>query len=199
MEKRVDEKILDFINAAEKRAARKDICSGQVKIGNRYYEFEETEFFDEKLKMYIPKDFEDMTLEARKLNYPPENGPDIIKCNEKEDTRITLKIIDSPLDEEHVENLKTEMKESVKNTNPINVFYEDGVLEVDSKNIGFFEFKSYTIDEPLCNLMFFLEFEGKILMGTFSCPYAEYGEWRDTIFEIIKTIKVIKEDKGDEN
>jgi len=199
MEKRVDEKILDFINAAEKAQARKDICSGPVKIGDRYYEFEETGFFEEKLKMYIPKDFEDMTMESRKLNYPPENEPDIIKCNEKEDTRITLKIIDSTLDEEHVEKLKDEMKESVKNTNPINVFYEDGVLEIDSKNIGFFEFKSYTIDEPLCNLMFFLEFEGKILMGTFSCLYVEYGEWRDTTFEIIKTIRVIKENKGDEN
>ena len=199
MEKRVDEKILDFINATEEKEARKDICSGPVKIRDRYYEFEETEFFEEKLKMYIPKDFEDMPMDARKFKYPSENRPDIIKCNEKEDIRITLKIIDSTLDEEQVEKLKDGMKESVKNTNPINVFYEDGALEVDSKNIGFFEFKSYTIDGPLCNLMFFLEFEGKTLMGTFSCPYAEYGGWRDIAFEVIKTIRVIKEDKGDEN
>ena len=59
MDKRVDEKKLDFINEAEKREAKKDICSGLVKIGDRYYEFEETEFFEEKLKMYMPKDFED--------------------------------------------------------------------------------------------------------------------------------------------
>ena len=199
MAERVDEKILDFINAMEAKEARKDIKNGPVKIGQRYYEFEETEFFDEKFKMYIPKDFEDMTLEERKTNYTPENEPDVIKCNEKGDTHITLKIIDSPLAEEHVEKLKDEMKESVKNTNPINVFYDDGVLEVAFKNIGFFEFKSYTIDEPLCNLMFFLEFEGKILMGTFCCPYEEYGEWRECIFEVIKSIRVRREDKGDEN
>lgn len=198
MDKRVDEKILDFINEVEKREAKKNICGGPIKIGNRYYEFEKSDFFDEKLSMYIPKDFEDMSLESIKLNYTPENRPDVIKCNEKENTLITLKIIDSPLDEEQVKKLKDVMKESVKNTNPINVFYEDGVLEVDSKNIGFFEFKSYTIDEPLCNLMFFLEFEGKILMGTFSCPYVEYGEWRDIAFDVIKTIRVIK-NEGDEN
>lgn len=199
MDKRVDEKILDFINEVEAREARKDIKNAPVKIGQRYYEFEETGFFDEKVKMYIPKDFEDMPLEERKLNYPPENGPDIIKCNEKGDTRITLKIIDRPLEEETVEKVKDKMIESMKNTNPINVFYDDGVLEVDSKNLGFFEFKSYTIDEPLCNLMFFLEFEGQMLMGTFSCPYVEYGEWRECIFQVIKTIRVIKEDKGGEN
>lgn len=82
MEKRVDEKILDFINEAEKREAKKDICSGPVKIGNRYYEFEETEFFEEKLKMYIPKDFEDMPMDARKFKYPSESRPEIIKSNE---------------------------------------------------------------------------------------------------------------------
>jgi hypothetical protein len=40
-----------------------------------------------------------------------------------------------------------------------NVFYEDGVLEADSKTICFFEFKSYIIDEPICNLKLLLKFE----------------------------------------
>ena len=199
MDKRVDEKILDFINEAEKREAKKDICSGPVKIGDRYYEFEETEFFEEKLKMYIPKDFEDMSLPARKLKYPSESRPEIIKCNEKGNICITLKIIDSPLDEEHVGKLKDSMKVIIKKTNPANVFYEDGVLEVDSKNIGFFEFKGYAIDDALYNIMFFLEFEGKTLMGTFSCIYKECKEWRDIAFQVIRTVRVLKENKGDEN
>ena len=195
MEKRVDEKILDFINAAEKAEARKDICSGPVKIGDRYYEFEETEFFDEKLKMYIPKDFEDMPQDARKLKYPSESRPEIIKSNDEGSIAVTFKIIDSPLDEEHVEELKNGMKVIIKKTNPANVFYEDGVLEVDSKNIGFFEFKSYAIDDSLYNIMFFLEFEGKTLMGTFSCKYKDCEEWRDIAFLMIKTIKVVKEEQ----
>lgn len=195
----VDEKILDFINAAEKAEARKDICNGPVKIGDRYYEFEEKEFFDEKLKMYIPKDFEEMSLAARKRKYPSENRPDIIKCNEKGNTCITLKVINNPLDEEHVSKLKDNMKIIIKKTNPANVFYEDGVLEVDFKNIGFFEFKSYAIDDSLYNIMFFLEFEGKTLMGTFSCLHKESKEWRDIAFQIIKTVRVISEEKGDEN
>lgn len=165
MDKRVDEKILDFINAAEAKEARKEIENGPIKIGERYYEFEEKSFFEEKLKIYIPNDFEDMPLEARKFKYPSENRPEIIKCNEDGSIAITLNIIDSPLDEERVEELKNGMKVIIKKTNPANVFYEDGVLEIDSKNIGFFEFKSYAIDDSLYNLMFFIEFEGKTLMG----------------------------------
>jgi len=199
MAERADEKILDFINAAEEKEARKDIHNGPIKINNKYYEFEEEEFIDEKLKMYIPKDFEDMSIPARKFKYPSENRPEIIKCNEKGNTCITLKIINSPLDEESVRKLKDGMKVIIKKTNPANVFYEDGVLEVDSKNIGFFEFKGYAIDDSLYNLMFFLEFEGKTLMGTFSCIYKECQEWRDIAFQVINTVKVVKEDKGDEN
>ncbi|NFR85742.1 hypothetical protein FDE85_02870 [Clostridium botulinum] len=192
MDKRVDEKILDFINSAEEKELRKDICNGPVKIGKRYYEFDESEFFEENVKIYIPKDFADMSLAARKLKYPSESRPEIIKCNEEGNICITLNVINSPLDEESVEKLKDGMKVIIRKTNPSNVFYEDGVLEVDSKNIGFFEFKSYAIDDSLYNIMFFLEFEGKTLMGTFSCIYNECKEWREIAFQVIKTIRIIK-------
>ncbi|NFH70248.1 MULTISPECIES: hypothetical protein [unclassified Clostridium] len=192
MDERVDEKILDFINEAEEKELRKDITNGPVKIGKRYYEFEESEFFDEALKIYIPKDFNEMSLAARKLKYPSESRPEIIKCNEKGNICITLKKINNPLEEENVEKLKNGMKVIIRKTNPANVFYEDGVLEVDCKNIGFFEFKSYAIDDSLYNIMFFLEFEGKTLMGTFSCLYKECQEWREIAFQVIKTIRITK-------
>lgn len=198
MTERADEKILDFINEMEKRKEKRDIHTGPIKIGNRYYEFEETDFFDEKLKMYIPKDFEDMPEEVRKFKYPSESRPEIIKCNEDGSITFTLNVIDSPLDEERVGELKDGMKMIIKKTNPANVFYEDGIIKVNSKNVGFFEFKSSAIDDFIYNLMFFLEFQEKTLMGTFSCLYKDYKEWRDIAFKVIDTIKVIKEDKGDE-
>ena len=72
--------------------------------------------------------------------------------------------------------------------------YEDGILEANEKNIGYFEFKSSAIDDFLYNFMFFLEFEEKTIMGTFSCRYGEYKEWRDVIFEVLKRVRVIREE-----
>ncbi|EES50283.1 hypothetical protein NE172_13875 [Clostridium botulinum] len=190
MDERVDEKILDFINAAEEKELRKNITNGLVKINNKFYEFEETEFFDGALKMYIPNTFEDMSMEARKLKYPSESRPEIIKSNDDGSICITLNVINSKLDEEHVEEVKDLMKGFIKKTNPSNIFYKDGLLEVNSKNVGFFEFKSYAVDDSLYNISFFLEFEGKTFMGTFSCPYNECKEWRDVAFQFIRTIKV---------
>lgn len=194
MNKNIDEKILDFLNEAEKKKQKKDITSGPIKISNRYYEFEQMKFYEERVLLYIPKDFKDMPLEARKLKYPSEGRPEIIKCNEDGSITFTLNIIDSPLTEDKVCELKDGMIMIIKKTNPANVFYEDGILEANEKNIGYFEFKSSAIDDFLYNFMFFLEFEEKTIMGTFSCRYGEYKEWRDVIFEVLKRARVIREE-----
>lgn len=192
MEKSVDEKILEILAEAEKIESKKDLTDGQIKIGERYYIFEETEFFDEKLKMYIPNNFQDMPEEARKVKYMSENRPEIIKSNEEGSTAITLNIIDSPLSEDKVEELIKGMKNIIQKTNPANLFYDIGVEEIDSKNIGFFDFKSSAIDDFIYNIMFFFEIEGKTAMGTFSCRYSESPDWRDIAFQMISTIRVIK-------
>ena len=93
MEKRIDEQILDYINVAEDKELRKDIYAGPVKINNDFYEFEEAEFFDGELKMYIPNTFIDMPEEARRFKYPSESRPEIIKCNNTGAIAITLKLV----------------------------------------------------------------------------------------------------------
>ena len=193
MDNKVDEKILEILAEAEKTEAKKDITEGQIKIGERYYIFEETEFYSGKIKMYIPNNFEDMPEEARKIKYMSENRPEIIKSNEDGSTAITLNIINSPLTDEKIEELTKGMKNIIQKTNPANLFYEIGTVEVESKIVGFFDFKSSAIDDFIYNIMFFFEFEGKTAMGTFSCRYKESPEWRDIAFKMIKTIRVIKE------
>ena len=197
MAERVDEKILDFINAAEEKEARKDICSGEpIKIGDRYYEFEERDFFEEKLKMYIPKDFEDMPEGARKFKYPSENRPEIIKCNNDGSIAIAFKLIDSPLNEEYVEKVRDMMKLINKRLNPANIFFDEGILKVKEKNIGYFDFKSSAIDDFLYNFIFLIAFQEKTLMGTFSCGYSDAEEWKDIVLEMVNTLIV---NKGENN
>lgn len=199
MEKRIDEKILDYINAMEDNELRKDITAGQVKVNDCFYEFEENEFFDGALKMFIPNTFFDMPMEARKFKYPSESRPEIIKCNETGGIAITLQIIDSPLNDEYVEKLKDMMILINKKLNPANIFFDEGVIEVNSKNIAYYDFKSPALDDSLYNFVFLLEFQGKTLMGTFSCGYSKHKQWKDDIvFQMIKTIK-INDSLKDEN
>lgn len=188
-----DEKILNFLNEAEKELIEQNICEGPVKVGKKVYKFKENSFFDEKLSMYIPEEFTDMPESMKNIKYPSNQRPEIIKMDETGTTNIMLNNIDNELNEDQVEDLKDGMKALLKKMNPSNVFFTDGVESVDGKNIGYFEFKSPAMDVAIYNLMFFLEFEGKTVMGTFCCKYDEYKDWRDIAFQVMKTIKVSKD------
>lgn len=191
MEKRIDEQILDYINAAEDKELRKDIYAGPVKINNDFYEFEEAEFFGGELKLYIPNTFIDMPEEARRFKYPSESRPEIIKCNNTGAIAITLKLVNSPISDEYIEELKSMMKAITQRLNPANIYFDEGILEVDEKKIGYFDYKSSAIDDFLYNYVFLLEFQGNTLMGTFSCSYSEHKQWKDDIlFQMMKTIRI---------
>lgn len=82
------------------------------------------------------------------------------------------------------------MKLINKRLNPANSFFDEGILETEEKNIGYFDFKSSAIDDLLYNFIFLLEFQEKTLMGTFSCTYSEHREWKDVIFPMVNSIKV---------
>lgn len=190
----VDEKIIEFINQSELMNEINDIYDEKVKIGNRYYEFEDCVFFDEKIKVRIPKDFEDMDQKSREIKYPSVFRPEVIKTDKTGSINITFNKIDQELEEDMVEELTKGMKSIIKNMNPSNVFYSEGIKEVYGKNIGYFEFKSTAIDEFIYNIMFFFEFEKKVLMGSFSCRYVEYQDWKEIAMQIIQNIKVQNQD-----
>ncbi|GAB6088109.1 hypothetical protein [Alkaliphilus crotonatoxidans] len=188
----IDEKIIGFIQAAEKAKENRDITAGPIKIGQRMYQFIERDFFQEKLFLYLPEDFEEMDKAQREIKYPAQQRPQIIKTDETGSVNITLNPIDEDLDEDGVKELTKGMKNIIKRVNPANVFYSDGVERVGEKNIGFFEFKSPALDEFIYNIMFFFALEGKLVMGTFSCRYAAYEDWRDIAFQIIKSIRTVE-------
>ncbi|MED1722887.1 hypothetical protein [Brevibacillus parabrevis] len=106
--------------------------------------------------------------------------------------------IDQDLQDQWVKQLTAGMKAAIKKANPANVFYTDGVEAVGEKQIGYFEFKSPALDGFLYHLMFFLALEGKMVMGTFACPYAEYEDWREIAFQVMRTVSVTEADKGEE-
>lgn len=189
----IDEKILEIMNNEESK--QQNINEGPVKIANRYYEFEERAFFDNKVIMLIPKDFMDMPQHLREIKYPSSQRPEIILTDESSSINIMLNRIDSSLKEEQVKELTDGMKAILKKVNPANIFFTDGIEKVDEKNIGYFEFKSPAIDAFIYNLMFFFEFEGKTVMGTFCCRYDEHKDWREVAFQVMKSVRVIKKNE----
>ncbi|CAH1202482.1 hypothetical protein PAECIP111893_01803 [Paenibacillus plantiphilus] len=99
---------------------------------------------------------------------------------------------------EWVKELTDGTKMMLKKVNPTNVFFSDGIEAVDEKQVGYFDFKSAAMDEFIYQLMFFFEFGGRTIIGTFNCSYREYADWRDFVFQVIRTIRVIREEDREE-
>ncbi|GFN32142.1 hypothetical protein [Paenibacillus xylaniclasticus] len=193
----MDEQIVSMLNEAEKAADRKDITQGPVKIGSRYYAFKETAFWDGRVTLLIPEDFDDMPPHLSKIKYPHEQRPQIIKTDETGCINVTLSRIDQELEEEWVQELAEGMKAILRKANPASVFYTEGVEEVEGKQIAYFDFKSPAIDDPIYNVMFYFMLEGTTVMGTFCCLYKDYAAWRPIVLQMIQSIRVLEQPEGE--
>ncbi|UHA74781.1 hypothetical protein [Paenibacillus sp. 481] len=193
--KHADENIQAALHVAEQSQYPKDILAGPVRVGNQYIEFAPQLFFKDTLSVYIPTEFEDMPEHLRKLKYPYEQRPQIIKSDGSGSINFTFNWIDQDLQEQWVKQMTDGMKSIIQKANPSNVFFSEGIEVVDNKQIGFFDFKSPALDGFIYHVMYFFELEGKTIMGTFNCLYIDHKQWRDFAFQVMRTIKVVQEDE----
>jgi hypothetical protein len=188
----LDERIRSTINQAEEqeRINSQSIYEG-ITVKGRYYEFQEMAFYEDKLKIYIPTAFFDMPANLARIKYPSGDRPQIIKTEDTGSINITLNQIPNNVCEEQIPEVKDGLKVILKRLNPSYLFFEDGIETIGEKPVGFFEFKSPTLDKPLFNLMFVTTLERYVVMGNFSCPYEDYREWRPIARQIMRSVQVI--------
>lgn len=187
----MDEQIRYIINQAEEQEQinSQNIYEG-VTIDDKYYEFHEVGFFDDKMKLYIPTSFFDMPAELAAMKYPSSDRPQIIKTDDTGSINITLNLIPNNIEDEQIPVVKEGVKVFLSRTNPSYLFLEEGVKTIEEKTVSFFEFKSPTLDNPLFNLMFFVELEHNVIMGVFNCLYREHMAWRPIAQQIIESVRI---------
>ncbi|MDT3428985.1 hypothetical protein J2Z22_004581 [Paenibacillus forsythiae] len=190
-----DEQIQALLNQVEQAQKPKDIRSGPVLIGDESYEFVERAFFEDKLTMYLPATFEEMPVALQKIKYPYEQRPEIVLSNEPGTVNLTLNRVDQKLQDEWVQRLTSGMKAMLQKMQPANVFYGEQLEEVNGKSIGYFDFKSPALDEPVYHNLFYFELEGETVMGSFNCPYRQYADWRDIVVQVIRSIRTVQEEE----
>ncbi|MGG4144652.1 hypothetical protein ABEW34_16180 [Paenibacillus algorifonticola] len=188
-----DEKILKLLQEMETLEHPKTIHAESIRVGVENYVFEPVFFFDERLSVHLPSQFTDMDEQSRKAKYPYEERPEIIKANADGSIAFTLKVVDENLSDPWVDELTNGMKGMVKRANPANVFYTTEVEEINGKRIGFFDFKSSALDGYLYTIMFFLALDGQAVIGSFTCPYSLYADWREIAYQMLQSIRVYEE------
>jgi len=188
-----DEKIRYVINQVEEQEQidNQNIYEG-ITVMDKYYEFKEMGFFDDTLKIQIPTNFIDMPDEVARLKYPFSARPQIIKTDDTGSLNIILNLVPKNIKDQEIPAVKEGIKELFKRLNPSYLFLEEGVETIEEKTVGFFEFKSPTFDDPLFNLMFFVELNHNVIMGVFNCPYSRHIAWRPIARQIMQSMRCPK-------
>ena len=185
-----DERIRRVINQAEEQEQidRQNIYEG-ITVMDKYYEFQELALFDDTLKIQVPTNFIDMPDEIAKVKYPSSDRPQIIKTDDTGSINITMNLAPHNIEDQQIPEIKEGIKNLLKRLNPSYLFLEEGVKTIEEKTVGFFEFKSPTIDDPLFNLMFFIELNHNVMIGVFNCPYSQNMAWRPIARQIMQSMR----------
>lgn len=180
----------------ERRSHKNNIKDGFIIIDHVEIEIREKEFLKGKITIEVPKDMLEMTEEMKDIKYPSLDRPKYIYTNEDNslDMSIEYDETDYMTNEETIE--VTEMiKKEITRLYPSSDIEEDGILEVDGKNVGYFSFTVPVIDGDLYTFMVFQELQGKMLFCTFNCSEKIKEEWNEVILQMVESIT--EKDKKD--
>ena len=207
MTKPIDEEILDLIREFDEdkkgkygrvgsfeHKIMKQVEKGRVTLEEEIIEFEERKLLEDKISISLPKNFEVMDPELASIKYPSEARPELIITNEETSINITFDHTETPLEDLDVEEFKDSIMEMFKEVYVSAEYIEEGVIYVNGRNIGYFDFIVSALDGDIYNIIFCTGLEGRALMCNFNCTEEEMEYWKPIGKGIINSLEVCSEE-----
>ena len=200
---RLDERILDLINEAKEQEKPSGEASENLEkylreessiytwliIDGEFIDFDEYLVIENKVIMMVPNDFEEMDEETARMKYPSEQRPKTILTDSTGTINILFNWMDEEISNNETESFRDSMIDMFNRLNPAIEIQSTGMEVISgNKNVAYMEFVHPVLDGNLYNLMFFLELEGRILMGIFNCRTQSMEEWKGPAFEMMESI-----------
>lgn len=187
----LDEEVMQFRKSA-KKSKYNSLESGMY-IKDEIIHFKEVQVLDDKVSIMLPDTFVDMPQEIAKIKYPSEQRPQVIKMNSDTSVNFTFSLYDITFNERQIESALSQFQGIIHKVNPAFIFYDFVISE--EKNLGWFDFKSYGLDEQMYNVMYITPIEGKLMHGIFNCMYRDILEWKDAVQQVMLSIVDLTQEK----
>lgn len=111
--------------------------------------------------------------------YMTEDGTAGITLQTMEDAEVTVQ----------------EVRQRLERLDERIVCYGSGTEE-GRAGVRWLEYKSFAADGRVYNVLFLFRAGGCDRLGTFYCPYEEYGGWKPVVWEIMRTIEEENDHEG---
>lgn len=199
----LDESIISAINEKEREMEQKSkidligkqIEKGFVTINGEVMEFVEKRLFENRIIMYLPKDFKLMDPYIASIKYPYESRPNPIYTDETTTKNICFNYMDSEVEEDGIGELKDSMRAVLEKMQPAAYWLEDGLEKINGRNIGFFEIVIPALDANAYNLMFFAQLNKRAMLCSISCPEEDIEGWKPIARGMMSSFKVLEDNE----
>jgi hypothetical protein len=151
---------------------------------------EKQSLLDNKIELLVPVYFKPMEAEMLNYKYPNRNQqPQLVLTDKQAEVNIIVSIINQPLQANQIATFKDFQISGLKKTHPDAKWLDNGVRDINGKNVGYFKFISNAVDQPVYNYYFFTNINGKVLLLTFNCIEKLLPEWKDVAESIVTSLK----------
>lgn len=188
-----DEKIQKMKKEANRNESQ-DI-SHMVKMDNEEFHFSRQMMFQEKVSILFPEEFIFMPPNIAKQKYPMEDRPQIIKTNPELTVNFAFSLLPQQLKPEQTNEATNAFHSLIKRMQPANRFFDKKVGETDSSPIGWFDFKSPGLDEPVYTIMAFTSIDNHLLHCIFNSAYRHMESWKPIALQVFYSIQPVPREK----
>lgn len=182
----------EFIVQKRREAEKQNYTSVQsgMYAGNEFITFSENALFDGHLAIYLPDTFADMPEEYKRVKYPSEDRPQILKSSIKGDVVFSFQWVGQSLQASELEATIERFCRILKRAQPFNLFFDSGMIREHNVDVAWMDYKAYGVDQPLYQLLYTLPVEGRMMLGMFHCPFYAAEGWKPVVQAVLRTIKM---------
>ena len=200
----MDEQILNVVNQkkrdeaaeASEESIRKEISDG-IRAGTLIMEGHPTKFIvrqllDDRIRICMPEEFTPMSAADAELKYPSVRRPGLIYTNSEGSVNLTFNHTATSIKLSDLDVFRKTIWQTVKKMQGAARLQVDGTKNVNGQKVGFLEFTTPALGTQIYNLVYFTELEGRALLVSFNCSWAELDKWRFVAPEMLGTLEIIK-------
>lgn len=189
-DKKNQEEVLDINN---------DIFQEVFVIDQKIYEIEESTIADNRIKMYMPTDFGLLDEDLAESKFPNYMRPQYIYSDKTTEITMTFTFDEKDIEAEKLGELKESMINLLSDLHPEYEILEEETLQTEETEIELFGFAKSVIDGELFQVIFFMSWKGKLLLGGFSCSMDIKDEWYDILCQMLQTIRIADHEMGEDD
>ncbi len=184
----LDEEILRQRQESYKEKYR-DIYGEKVYVGGEYLTFSEQTLFDGRMRLWLPDRFDDMPEEIAKIKYPMEQRPQIIKTSDDSIVNFSFNLFDQAFKDSQIGEAAGTFQLVVKKLHPSSSMFEKHIEPLEELRLGWFDFKTTSIDAPVYTIMAVTVIDGRLLHAVFSCLHENMDDWKPVALQVLRSIR----------